>query len=133
MVARLPFLAADPPFSPFPYMNAIATSDPIIQVRTTPLRRPTAATSGATRISGSADTALKCYPSSRACAVHFAARIAHIRDGRRVVVPGILLVRQKPGKRVLHDCRRQFCRQIGVTPWNGQDSTVGGVNREHPW
>ena len=24
-------------------------------------------------------------------------------------------------------------RQTGVTPWNGQDSTVGGVNREHPW
>ena len=22
-------------------------------------------------------------------------------------------------------------RQVGVTPWNGQDSTVGGINREY--
>ena len=32
-----------------------------------------------------------------ACAVHFAARIARIRDSRRVIVPSVVLVRQKPG------------------------------------
>ena len=88
-----PFLAADPPFSPFRDTNVISIPvRSIIQPCTTPTPE-----SQRREFWRHGHQRLHRHGLEVLSVVYFAAGIAHIRDGLRVILPDVVLVRQKPG------------------------------------